>query len=194
MIRSSRIPPLLNKVCTDGILSCYLITSDGELLGCSDAHLSRDTAITAYKNSDHQPSSWDIMDPNDVSALVAEVVDDYKRLGFELSLLNTAQYQGGSGSNIGSTSPSLETVSGTATHSSSSSAKHASEKARGRLNCLIVEMEKGLIGIATATASTYVVALTDSTAQHGYLKMKLTSLANYVRDSFSPLEDSSVVA
>jgi hypothetical protein len=55
---------------------------------------------------------------------------------------------------------------------------------------LSLSLYQGLVGIATATASTYVVALTDSTAQHGYLKMKITLLANHVRDAFSPLEDN----
>lgn len=142
MIRSSRIPPLLNKVCSDGILSCYLITSDGELLGRSDAHLSLDP----YKNSDQSstpasPSPWGIMDPNDVSALVAEVVEDYKRLGFELALLNTSYQQGVSSSNTGGAS-TLEPSSGALSHQSSGSEKHAKDKDRGRLNCLIVEMEK----------------------------------------------------
>ena len=48
------------------------------------------------------------------------------------------------------------------------------------------------MGIATATPNTYVVALTDSTAQHGYLKMKLTSLAGYVKDAFLPLDAGSL--
>jgi hypothetical protein len=143
MIRSSRIPPLLKKVCTDGILSCYLITSDGELLGCSDTHLSLD----ANKSSDQHtipatPSSWGIMDPNDVSALVAEVVEDYKRLGLELALLNTSNQQGVSTSNEGSTS-ALESSSAALSHQQSSSGEqHGKDKDRGRLNCLIVEMEK----------------------------------------------------
>jgi hypothetical protein len=81
------------------------------------------------------------MDPNDVSALVAEVVEDYKRLGFELALLNTSYQQGVLSSNTGGVSTS-EPSSGALSHQSSGSEKHAKDKDRGRLNCLIVEMEK----------------------------------------------------
>jgi hypothetical protein len=51
---------------------------------------------------------------------------------------------------------------------------------------------KGLVGIAAATSNTYVVGLADSSAQHGFLKMKLTSLSAYVRDAFLPLEKGSI--
>ncbi len=32
--------------------------------------------------------TWEDMDPSDIGALVAEVVDDYRRLGLELALLS----------------------------------------------------------------------------------------------------------
>eukprot|EP00979_Chaetoceros_neogracilis_P002937 scaffold492_cov247-Chaetoceros_neogracile.AAC.10 len=188
MIRSSRIPPLLNRICTDGIVSSYIITIDGELLGCSNAHT---TTVPSTNNAsilppssmeDNTNESWEDMDPSDISALVAEVVDDYKRLGLELALLNI---QGAPNSDT------LPDISSKGSNTGENGEKDK-DKERGRLNCLIIEMERGLMGIATATSNTYVVALTDSTAQHGYLKMKLISLAGYVRDAFSPLDAGSL--
>ena len=137
MIRSSRIPPLLNRICTDGIVSSYLITTDGELLGCSNAHISN--AVLSTNTSIQSPSSmeesmdesWEDMDPSDISALVAEVVDDYKRMGLELALLNI---QGASSSDA-----SEEKNSG----SGGTGANGVKQKKeRGRLNCLIIEMER----------------------------------------------------
>ena len=75
--------------------------------------------------------SWEDMDPSDISALVAEVVDDYKRMGLELALLNI---QGASSSDA-----SEEKNSG----SGGTGANGVKQKKeRGRLNCLIIEMER----------------------------------------------------
>ena len=42
---------------------------------------------------------------------------------------------------------------------------------------------QGIIGITSATSSTYVVALAESTTQHGLLKDKLSVLANLFQES-----------
>jgi len=139
MIRSSRIPPLLNRICNDGILSSYLITLDGELLGCSNIHLTNNNnpnnntlSSPDEANSEH---AWENMDPSDIGALVAEVVDDYKRLGLELALLNpssdkTIVSNGNNGGGGGNNSAGAGDGEG-----------DRKGKDRGRLNCLIVEME-----------------------------------------------------
>ena len=75
--------------------------------------------------------SWEDMDPSDISALVAEVVDDYKRMGLELALLNI---QGASSSDA-----SQEKISGPISTGANGVKQ---KKERGRLNCLIVEMER----------------------------------------------------
>lgn len=128
------------------------------------------------------------MDPSDIGALVAEVVEDYKRLGLELALLNPPN------TNVDKQSNASGVVGNTGSGGNGKEGNIADgkDKERGKLNCLIVEMEKGLVGIAAATSNTYVVGLADSSAQHGFLKMKLTSLSAYVRDAFLPLEKGSI--
>ena len=137
MLKSSRIPPLLNRVCNNGISSAYLITSDGALLGASSTFAHP-------------------IDPSDLGALVAEVAEDYKRLGTELSLIKKKD---------------------DLSSSTSSSMEEKKEKI-----CVLIQLEKGLLGISSATDSTYVVALGDS-VEHGWLKMQLQALAGHVRDS-----------
>lgn len=142
MLKSSRIPPLLNRVCNNGISSAYLITSDGALLGASST-LSHP------------------IDPSDLAALVAEVVEDYKRLGSELSLIKKKD----------------DNTANNLSSSTSSSIEEKKEKL-----CVLIQLEKGLLGIASATDSSYVVALGES-VQHGWLKMQLQALAGHVRES-----------
>ena len=77
--------------------------------------------------------SWEDMDPSDISALVAEVVDDYKRLGLELALLNI---QGAP-----SSADALPEKSSGASSTGANGEKQK-DKDRGRLNCLIIEMER----------------------------------------------------
>lgn len=106
MIRSSRIPPLLDRICTDGIVSSLLISKDGELLGSST---NKETAVSPPSpplsaspspaapvmtdnvdttDSNEFPLPWTKMNPSDVGAIIAEVVQDYQRLGCELALLD----------------------------------------------------------------------------------------------------------
>jgi hypothetical protein len=136
MLRSSRIPDLLNRICTDGIVSSYLITKDGELLGCSNTQPQNVSSIPVNTSSpnlvdnEEIPSTWENMDPSDIGALVAEVVEDYNRFGSELALLNFSDV---SAKQANTTGGAVSNTSGKENNSS---------KERGRLNCLIVEMEK----------------------------------------------------
>lgn len=144
MIRSSRIPPLLNRICTDGIVSSYLITTDGELLGCSDAHLkisnvNSNTQLSHISSQtpnttslEDKTENWEDLDPSDISALVAEAVDDYRRLGIELSSLSPQNVA----------SPDSSPEKSQLSSSGELNNLKSKEKDRGRLNCLIIEMEK----------------------------------------------------
>ena len=64
MIRSCRIPPVLNRVCQDPIKYAMLVTLDGELLGSS---------------SSSQKAS------ESFGTLVAHIANDYQRLGEEMN-------------------------------------------------------------------------------------------------------------
>lgn len=272
MIRSSRIPPLLDKICTDGIISSLLISKDGELLGSSTKKSSSSSgsnwvpsnkipleatstptptttddiimigSSSSSTTSSQQPPastlSWMNMNPSDVGALIAEILEDYKRLGCELALLDptfpfstTSNSRNSLTSNIASKSGTGVTNTSTGAMSNSNeninndsnnkgnttstneqlqqdaskedgtknttttstggsdgnkikvANNNPTHKERGRMNCLIMELETGVIGITSATSSTYVIALAETTTQHGLLKDKLHVLANLFQDS-----------
>lgn len=226
MIRSSRIPPLLSKICTNGIVSSLLISSDGVLLGSSNVAVpipkldnnvkdgpSIDTDVNekaeklhengAVGNGDISTLAWITMSPSDIGALVAEVVDDYRRLGSELAVLHPPHSLGRNG--VSGLSPRSTGFSGSSKDSMIAEKEDSvsngtgvdgnnkrntnSAKERGRLHCLIVELDLGLVGIASATSGTYVVALAESTAHQGMLKGRLVALADHVREAFSQLDD-----
>ena len=67
MIRSCHIPPLLSRICGDGIQAALLVTTDGELLG------------TSYPFPED-----DLGNLCEVGSLVTEIAADYQRLGHEL--------------------------------------------------------------------------------------------------------------
>ena len=65
MIRSGRIPPVLNRICDEQIPTAMLVTTDGELLGTSNLYPNK--AINAES----------------LGTLLADIAVDYKRLGEE---------------------------------------------------------------------------------------------------------------
>lgn len=168
MLKSSRIPPLLNRICQNGISSAYLITTDGALLGASSSSTTT-SEITSASSSPLTSSSFHLhhpMDPSDLAALVAEVVEDYRKLGSELSLLKKKE----------DLIPPPSPISSTPSPSSSTELKK-------NKFCVLIQLENGVLGIASATDTTYVVALGQEGVQHGWMKMQLYSLASHVCDS-----------
>lgn len=71
----------------------------------------------------------------------------------------------------------------TATSTNLSSSTSSSIEEKKEKICVLIQLEKGLLGIASATDSTYVIALGGESVQHGWLKMQLQALAGHVRDS-----------
>lgn len=60
------------------------------------------------------------------------------------------------------------------------------------LSCLLLEMEMGLIGVASAGPDCLVIAIADlnqisQKVEHGLMKARLLAVAGYIRDSFSQL-------
>jgi len=240
MIRSSRIPKLLDKICVDGITASLLITKDGELLGSSTTFRSKMPLGSNINNNSNSNSddmnhngisdeemvavdeelNFDLenennnnmfmisLDPRDMGALLAEVVEDYKRLGSELALMSRPinnddkkhddqqQQQQQQGKEDVSNHHAAQhhhqqqtSSSSTTGQSATNDAKHASkdriqnqQKDRKRMQCLILEMEKGYIGISSVTSNTYVIAIAESHTQHGILKDKLTVLSNLMQE------------
>ena len=70
MIRSGRIPPVLNRICDEQIPTALLVTRDGELLGTSNLYpKAGGGAVTAES----------------MGTLLADIAVDYKRLGEEFA-------------------------------------------------------------------------------------------------------------
>ena len=75
MIRSARIPPVLNRICTDNVIqTAVLVTADGELLGSTS---------TAFVSPDGNRESIE-----NLGTLIADIAVDYQRLGEEYAGLD----------------------------------------------------------------------------------------------------------
>ena len=148
----------------------------------------------------------DHLDYSAIGALVAEVAADYRRLGTELNHLDphraAAQQQAPpppppppaaastSPPGIGSASTSEATSPGSAAGSAAVAASKGTENNKGPTNglrCMIVEMGGGTIGVSSAGSECYVVALADTTVEHGMLRARLTALSDHVAEAFSQL-------
>lgn len=81
MIRSCRIPPVLNRICDEQIPAALLVTFDGELLGTSNVY----------------PHA---KDPESFGTLLADIACDYKRLGDEYNNAVVAQDRTSSSSHL----------------------------------------------------------------------------------------------
>lgn len=164
------------------------------------------------------------LNPKDIGALVAETLEDYKRLGYELGLLNpvmssskssslsNSRHMGdrissstiihsnngensgesafidkSNGENIDSSS-SINGNLNLSTNETMTNPSTLSRKERGRLYCLILELDEGIIGIASATSNTFVVALAEEATHQGMMKGRLEALASYIGEAFGQLE------
>mmetsp|Transcript_10746 Transcript_10746/g.14487 ORF Transcript_10746/g.14487 Transcript_10746/m.14487 type:complete len:203 (+) Transcript_10746:111-719(+) len=198
MIRSRRIPPLLSRICNDGIHSALLVTSDGELLGSYNEREDTTTTTTAPSSPSSSPPTQstnnaiaDQLDMAAIGALISEVAGDYLKLGNELQLLDgmappppplpptppVGQQRGGDPSSLGS---SVSTNAGSTVTTSGKSGAAA-------LKCLIVELDMGLVGVSSAGLDCYVVAMADKTVEYGLLKARLMTVSMYVAESLSQL-------
>eukprot|EP00978_Attheya_sp_CCMP212_P014002 scaffold35411_cov56-Attheya_sp.AAC.7 len=121
MIRSSRIPPVLSRICGGGIHAALLITMDGELLG-------------SYQDPEHE--GFPEKNMSDVGALVSEVASDYRQMGVDLSLLAPTAKPASTNRRTSTTpQPGEDLVDANALSGESITSS------RGLLNCLILELD-----------------------------------------------------
>ena len=214
MIRSRNIPPLLSRITGDGINTALLVTADGELLGSSsDASPQQQpppvdnpsTAVTGATSSSSLPENptagsnpnapSDHLDFGSIGALVAEVAADYRRLGTELQNLDpraTASPSSGAASSAQGTQAASPTSAvgaapGAAAAASSKGGGKNASASTNSFRCMIVELERGTVGVSAAGSVCYVVALADTAVEHGMLRARLIALADLVAESFSQL-------
>ncbi len=205
MLRASNIPPLLSRITGDGIHTALLVTADGELLGSS---------CTSPDCNQYQEDSY----VANVGSLLAEVTSEYKRAGNEISLIlhrilpdttnpltmattataSTTNDTAGSTNSNGNIPPSHSlqqpaTLAISAIHSRPppASGMRGSTVGGAPLQCLIVELEKGIAGVASTGFNTncLVVALAEPTAEMGLIRARLVILAQVVGDALHQLAE-----
>ena len=54
--------------------------------------------------------------------------------------------------------------------------------------CCDIDIQKGVVGVASAGPDFYVIALADSSVQHGALVGRLRTLGSHVKESLSQLD------
>mmetsp|Transcript_20788 Transcript_20788/g.45090 ORF Transcript_20788/g.45090 Transcript_20788/m.45090 type:complete len:217 (-) Transcript_20788:162-812(-) len=216
MIRSRSIPAVLSRATGDGIHAILLIDADGELLGSygnpPPVHHAQDdnggTATTAHSDkNNHWP-----LDAASIGALISEVAGDYRHMGEELLLLDPqydsqrqsngsdvdGQKEGGgqnegevqqqqkqdgsSNGGIEGGSPALQQAGG------DKNGKDKGPDSGTNLKSLVIELDYGVVGVASAGPDFYVIALADATVQHGALAGRLRLLGSHVREALSQLD------
>lgn len=212
MIRSRSIPAVLSRATGDGIHAVLLIDADGELLGSAG---SPPPASLQNKGENNDAKIAWPLDAASIGALISEVAGDYRRLGDELLLLDPlydSQRSNISSNDDGSKDDIMQSQQDGMTrdirkqHSEGSAGNQQGKDGKDKagqgsnLKSLIIEMEYGVVGVAsvwpTSTAchgkrttdQFYVIALADTTVQHGTLTGRLRSLGSHVGEALSQLD------
>ena len=184
MIRSCRIPSVLQRICTDNIIqTALLVTTDGELLGSTAT-----TFISADGTSKESIES--------LGTLIADIAIDYMQLGNEYANLDIGG--GDTAAAAAGTSTPTSAAAAAATTSSSSSSSSAQQQqppnggskksSSSHLQCLFLEMEFGLVAVSACVGvDCMVIAIAAPTAPLGSVKARLHAITEYVQESFSPL-------
>ncbi len=201
MLRASNIPPLLSRITGDGIHTALLVTSDGELLGSSctssDCVTKKDETYVA-----------------NVGSLLAEVTSEYNRAGNDVSLILRRLIPADTGIPAGTSAMTTSDSAGTSSSStnipstnsiqqpatlvtSAVTIRHPPHSTRAStggvapLQCLIVELEKGIAGVASTGLNTncLVIALAENTVPIGLIRARLLTLANIVGEALQQLAE-----
>ncbi|CAB9502684.1 expressed unknown protein [Seminavis robusta] len=175
MIRSCRIPPILNRICDDVIHTSLLVTADGELLGASTKRSSSslfgpppdgNTTTTTTPNNNINNSTINTSGAiENLGTLIADIAVDYHRLGEEYAGIDQ----------------------GATTRSNNNSNSNKSQ-----LQCLLMELELGLVAVSTCGSfDCLVIAIASPTAPLGLVKARIQTLALYVQEALSPLAENT---
>jgi len=203
MIRSCRIPSVLRRICTDNVIqTALLVTTDGELLGS--------TATTFLSPDGTTKESIESL-----GTLIADIAIDYGRLGEEYANLdptplpNAQQPAGALGSNTTNistnnapSSSSSASIVGNSQQqqqqlqqqqqqlqpSSSSSSSTPPPKRSSHLQCLLLELELGLVAVSACVGvDCMVIAIAAPSAPLGSIRARLQAITAHVQEALSPL-------
>jgi len=165
MIRSTRIPPILNRICDDTIHSALLVTADGELLGASTRKCSPSLFPASSSDSSSLASSTSAIE--NLGTLIADIAVDYQRLGEEYAAID------------GPYSVSLHQ-------------QQQQRSGKSQLQCLLMDLELGLVAVSSCGSfDCLVIAIASPTAPLGVVKARIQTLSVYVQESLSPLAENS---
>mmetsp|Transcript_52927 Transcript_52927/g.59155 ORF Transcript_52927/g.59155 Transcript_52927/m.59155 type:complete len:197 (-) Transcript_52927:113-703(-) len=182
MIRSCRIPSVLERICTENYFqTALLVTTDGELLGSTAKYF-------------FGPDGTSKESIESLGTLIADIAVDYSRLGEEYANLDigSSSSNNNNNNNTGTTAASMTTTS-TASGGGSSSAIHQQSSNNNRkkcshLQCLLLELELGLVAVSTCVGvDCMVIAIASPTAPLGSIKARLHAITEYVQEALSPL-------
>ncbi|KAL3781165.1 hypothetical protein HJC23_008067 [Cyclotella cryptica] len=154
-------------------------------------------------NNNSTNNDWPL-DAASIGALMSEVTGDYRRLGEELVLLdpqngvrstNEKAFGGSSEDDaqrenqimMQGESRSLGDVGGKEVASVVKGNKKGNSDFGGNMKSLVIELEYGVVAVASAGPGYYVIALADLTVQQGALTGRLKSLGSQVREALSQL-------
>mmetsp|Transcript_24175 Transcript_24175/g.51330 ORF Transcript_24175/g.51330 Transcript_24175/m.51330 type:complete len:192 (+) Transcript_24175:764-1339(+) len=182
MIRSCRIPSVLRRICTDNVIqTALLVTTDGELLGS--------TATTFLSPDGTTKESIESL-----GTLIADIAVDYGRLGEEYANLDPAgvvpvpsMVPAGAASSNGSSSSAQGVVSPSSAASGVTVAAAAPNR-KSHLQCLLLELELGLVAVSTCVGvDCMVIAIAAPSAPLGSVKARLQAITAHVQEALSPL-------
>lgn len=185
MIRSRRIPQVLDRICDEHtIVSAVLVTLDGELLGTSTPSEGEPTTGLCRLAPD----------PEAFGTLVADICMEYIRLGEacqgQLLAANGSSRSRAALSGMATTSrdPGTTTSSRPSPNSSTSTSTTIPlHKSTPQLQCLLIELEQGTIAASQCGTECLVLALAAPGAAPGLVKTKLEAVSAYLQEALSTL-------
>lgn len=186
MIRSTRIPAILNRICTaaaaeDGgsrtiLASALLVTADGELLGASSSSRS------SSSNTPTTAPNLQLQNPESFGTLLADIAMEYQRLGEEFASGNSHD-----------SNPTITTATNTAAVAADTTATTNSHNG-SQMQCLLLEMEAGLVGIAPCGYGCLVMIVGAPNAPLGWIRNQLQIVALHIQESLSTTTTASSTA
>jgi len=190
MIRSSRIPSVLRRICTDDVIqTALLVTTDGELLGS--------TATTFVG-----PDGTTTESIESLGTLIADIAVDYGKLGEEYASLDppsssttttTTTTSVTSNSTSNATTTTTVTVTGSPRqhqrqHQQQQQQQQQQPRKSSHLRCLLLELELGLVAVAACeSVDCMVIALAAPNAPLGTVRARLQAIAAHVQEALGPL-------
>lgn len=175
-------------------------------------HSQDDTAggTIATNTAHNDKNNWPL-DAASIGALISEVAGDYRHMGEELLLLDPqydSQRQSNDGGGVdgqkegggqnhegelqqqqkqdGSSNGGID--GGSTALQQADGEKNGKDKGPDsgtNLKSLVIELDYGVVGVASAGPDFYVIALADATVQHGALAGRLRSLGSKFNDALN---------